>query len=127
MNLTTSLLLLIFTDLASFLLAVRRKSLISWICLGCVESTTQALTAISKHSHYIKANNSINIDPKPISNTKCSQYQTLPIFSFIPTIFTQFKLQRVGQDSENNTYTQHLSHHYQAPNNRHSTQGSIIY
>ena len=35
LNFTTSLLLLIFTERASFLLAVRRKSLISWICFGC--------------------------------------------------------------------------------------------
>ena len=34
LNFTTSLLLFIFTDRASFLLAVRRKSLISCICLG---------------------------------------------------------------------------------------------
>lgn len=34
LNLTTSLLLLILTERASFLFAVRRKSLISWICFG---------------------------------------------------------------------------------------------
>jgi len=40
LNFTTSLLLLIFTERASFLLAVRRKSLISWICFGCTKHQT---------------------------------------------------------------------------------------
>ena len=35
LNLVRSPVFLIFTDLASLRRAVRRKSLISWICLGC--------------------------------------------------------------------------------------------
>lgn len=41
LNFVTSPDFLIFTDLASFLLAVRRKSLISLICFGCTDTPCQ--------------------------------------------------------------------------------------
>lgn len=51
LNLTTSLLLLIFTERASFLLAVRRKSLISWICFGWQTITKFGAMRKCKQAH----------------------------------------------------------------------------
>ena len=54
LNFTTSLLLFIFTERASFLLAVRRKSLISCICFGYDQDGKQLVTSTRKKHWQLK-------------------------------------------------------------------------